>query len=677
MADNSLYDYVNKNAKIKDVISYFLGEKSLIRNGNNYKALCPFHHDHDPSMSISVDRNIYKCFSCGEGGGPITFAQKYLKITSFEAIKKVIEICHLTVPSSYSLKERKSEVEVKYVKELNALKELSNFYSLFLTLPEGKGCLEYLEKRKIDKEMIDEFSLGYAPIDKSLSINSLIKRNIDIQTMQNAGILGSSVLNEDRFSNRLIFPLKDEDGNIVAFAGRQLVKDDSTGKYINYPETLLFHKGDLFYNMDKAKSVAYSLKYIYIVEGYMDTISMYKAGIKNTVACMTSTINENQMKILKRMNVQIRLLLDSDSAGQNGTLKNLLPLLKNHLDVQVVQKFDLIKEGKDPDEVLDRLGKDYLVKRVNKLLDPFIFVIFNYLNGRKTLTSSFEIKTLIRELKPYYFYLDDISKVKDIEALARVTSLSTDDLIKQFTGEIKITSSNTDNSKKYTRYKRKDELIKEEKMDISSKLKDESSISVIYKTAKKLATFCYSSSSYKCKVRKNILQEESSIILQIFNYYEAYLTLQESLKKGEDDKFEFSYFPFYYLNLILRKLYEKTPTKIITKEIIDDFINNLKENSTINNDDSDDPFIEINPYQSVIDQLKLSNIPMSFLFDILNIIKDACSNRSEFAKKDFVSYLLKTKNEQEINVEDLKKPATNLEEIQKKFEKMKKINSKK
>ena len=674
--EDSIFDYVNKHANIKDVVSYFLGEKKLIRSGNNYKTLCPFHQDHDPSFSISVDKNIAKCFVCGNGGGPVSFVQKYLNVSAIDAVKKVVEICHIDLPNNFKFTEKQSINKTKFIKEINALTELSNFYSLYLNMPEGKICQDYLKKRNIDQDTINEFNLGYAPSDSSLSIDALSKRGVDILTMQNAGILNSGINNEDRFSNRLIFPLKDEDGNIIAFAGRQLIKDDTTGKYINYPETSLFHKSDIFYNLDKAKSYAYKEKCIYIVEGYMDSISMYKAGIKNVIACMTSAINENQIKILKRLNVQVRLLLDSDSAGQEGIKRNLIPLLKNNIDCAVVRKFDKELEGKDPDEVLNNKGKEYLIQRVKKIYDPFLFIIADSLNGERKISSPLEIKNLIQTLKNYYPYLDQISKVKDLEVLSRVTSVSIDELTMQFNNNVKISSPTIENYKKSTKYKRKEELIKEEKREIFSSINDKSDIYVLADTANKMTDFCFSSSTYKCTIKKNILKEESSIILQIFSYYDAYLTLQETVDEKSGDKFEFSYYPYYYLNLLLKKMYDSTVNKKINKETIDSFIEELKINSNLEDDENDDdPFLDYNPYKNVIEQLNASKIPLTFIINILDFIKNSLVN-NEFAKKEFKAYLLKLKNRQDINMDELKKPAKNAFDIQEKIKKMRKIHSK-
>ena len=176
MSEN-IFEYVNKNAKIYDVVLYFLGGKNIVKQGKNYKCICPFHNDHHPSMSINVERNIYKCFTCGAGGGPITFVSKYKNIPSFEALKVVVKICKIDLPSDIKLTERT---------------ELGDFYSLSLSTSEGEKCINYLTSRGIDKDIIQDFSLGYAPADSSLSVKALSKRNYSLSVLQQAGILSES-----------------------------------------------------------------------------------------------------------------------------------------------------------------------------------------------------------------------------------------------------------------------------------------------------------------------------------------------------------------------------------------------------------------------------------------------------------------------------------------------------
>ena len=250
MSEN-IFEYVNKNAKIYDVVLYFLGGKNIVKQGKNYKCICPFHNDHHPSMSINVERNIYKCFTCGAGGGPITFVSKYKNIPSFEALKEVVKICKIDLPSDIKLTERTDEKFEKYKQEYSALKELGDFYSLSLSTSEGEKCINYLTSRGIDKDIIQDFSLGYAPADSSLSVKALSKRNYSLSVLQQSGILSESK-NLDRFSDRLTIPLKDEHGRIIAFASRVLDSITKEQKYINYPETNIFIKRDYLFNLNQA-----------------------------------------------------------------------------------------------------------------------------------------------------------------------------------------------------------------------------------------------------------------------------------------------------------------------------------------------------------------------------------------------------------------------------------------
>ena len=671
MSDN-IFDYVNKKAPIKDIVSYCLGEKNLIKKGSDYKSVCPFHSDHDPSLSISISKNIAKCFACGHGGTPVNFVMEYYKISPIDAVKKIVEICHLDLPKNFSLNTKVEKKDNKYAVESNALKELADFYSISLNTSEGKDCLNYLKKRNIPEDIIKEFKLGYALKDSSLSIKYLIERGYDIATLQNAGILNNSVANQDRFSNRLIFPLVDENSNIVAFAGRQLDKSDKLGKYVNYSDTLLFHKSDLLFNLDKAKNYIYSSKCLYIVEGYMDAISMYKASIKNVVACMTSSLNNNQLTKLKKLNVQVRLLLDSDEAGQKGIERNLLPLLKMKIDTMVVLKFDLTTEGKDPDEVLNNKGVEYLQKRVTKLLDPFQFIIFNRLNGKKKISESYEIKELFKDLLPYYQYLDDISKEKNLNALERVTSIKKDDIKSYFTSKEEriITPIKTQQYISRKEYKKKKE--REEKKILSDKINVPSLSSITYNLTNDIYSLCLNYNSYPCKIASDDLKIESKILVSITYCYDYYQQLSQIEYEGEN--FEFSYYPFYMIYNMLYKMYKNSSSKMITKDILDEYIDGLKNDSD-HSDDFSDVDLNDNPYSSLVEKLKELSIPVSLVCDILNYLKNIPPiNRDSIETKGFIDMIKNVMKNKKLKLVD-KKDSKDLtaEDLEKKLQEKRKI----
>ena len=572
MSEN-IFEYVNKNAKIYDVVLYFLGGKNIVKQGKNYKCICPFHNDHHPSMSINVERNIYKCFTCGAGGGPITFVSKYKNIPYFEALKEVVKICKIDLPSDIKLTERTDEKFEKYKQEYSALKELGDFYSLSLSTSEGEKCINYLTSRGIDKDIIQDFSLGYAPADSSLSVKALSKRNYSLSVLQQAGILSESK-NLDRFSDRLTIPLKDEHGRIIAFASRVLDSITKEQKYINYPETNIFIKRDYLFNLNQADLYLKKEKCLYVVEGYMDVIALYKAGIKNAVALMTSNITPQQILILKKKAVEIRMLLDSDDAGQKGIERSLLPMLKENINVKVVVRFDRDNEGKDPDEVISKKGKDYLLAKIKKTINPFSFIIYNRLNNRKKITSSSEINDLLKELEDYYPYLTDLNRKKNIDGLSRVTDISSENLLSYFSKNSKVI---------YPKEKKKrEEKIVFDNLDTST--------SKITNSAISLANYLLNSSSYKIEaVNSKVIQNEISILIAIASS-RAYYEIINSYKV-DDDLFQFSYFPFYIVQMLLGRLYQDKKT--ITKDDLISLFSEFKKVYETNTNEEEIDFSEI------------------------------------------------------------------------------------
>ena len=311
---NVFREIVGKSDIVK-VIAYYLGSDAIVKAGRRFKAICPFHPDSHPSMQIDPEKNFYHCFSCNAGGDTIKFVQEYAHLSSVEALKKVCEICGIPVPSLLSdVHEKRDPLKEKFPKELEALGELSRFYSLYLQSTDGLKGREYLSSRSISRETIDHFRIGYSPYDPTIAIASLRRVGFDVPTLERAGILSNSAELKDRYSGRIMFPLSDNEGHIVGFSGRKIDDKQEGGKYINYPETALFRKGDVLYHFDKARESARRDGYIYLLEGFMDVIAMQRAGLLSSAGLMGTALTENHLAALKGLGVECRLLLDSDEA---------------------------------------------------------------------------------------------------------------------------------------------------------------------------------------------------------------------------------------------------------------------------------------------------------------------------------------------------------------------------
>ena len=290
---------IRQSVDIVDVIGEYL---SLQKKGRNYVALCPFHDDKNPSMSISPDKQIFMCFVCGTGGNVFTFLQKYLKISYIEAVKKVAEMGHIDL-SDYHL-----DVEARPISKENATlyqmhEEAQKIYSYYLNTKLGLEAKTYLMKRHFSDELIKEFQIGYAPLQSTLyqAFEKLGFQEID---MVKSGLIVESYQHFDRFQDRIMFPLYNQQGQVVGFSGRIYKPTQTESKYMTSPESDIFIKGQVLYHYHQCKEAVKEAGFIYLLEGFMDVIAMYKAGIENTVAIMGTALTKGHIQALRRLTHQ-------------------------------------------------------------------------------------------------------------------------------------------------------------------------------------------------------------------------------------------------------------------------------------------------------------------------------------------------------------------------------------
>lgn len=358
--DNDIVDIISENIRLK-------------KSGRNYFGLCPFHNDKSPSLSVSQDKQIYKCFSCGEAGNVITFVMKYKKLTFYEASK------YLADKAGIPLELGNSE-ESQITKKRNLLykvnTEAARYY--FYNLQRISFAKEYFLKRGIREDIIKRFGLGYAQDRWHDLIMHLKKKGFNEELLLEAGLILKSEKKGntyDRFRNRVMFPVFDVRGKVIGFGGRVL--DDSKPKYLNSPETIVFHKGTNLYGLNFAIKNKLEQDYIIIVEGYMDLISLYQHGITNTVASLGTALTINQARLLKRYVNKVIISYDADVAGQTATLRGLEVLRHSGLDVKVLK----VPEGKDPDEFVRNNGKDAFLRLVDSALPLIEYRIKNASEG--------------------------------------------------------------------------------------------------------------------------------------------------------------------------------------------------------------------------------------------------------------------------------------------------------
>lgn len=357
MISEEIIQKIKEQSDIVDIIS----EKvELRRAGRNFTGLCPFHNEKTPSFSVSPDKQIYKCFGCGEAGNVITFVMKTKNISFVEAIKYLADKANIEVDLGDKEKRQSNKHDKLY--KINV--EAARYY--FKQLQVNKNIMKYFEDRDISNRTVRRFGLGYAPKGWSNIINHLKRKGYSQLDLVNAGLIikGKNDSYYDRFRERVIFPVFDYKGRVIGFGGRVL--DDSKPKYLNSPETEIFKKGTNLYGLNFAIKDLKD-RTIIIVEGYMDCISLHQHGITNVVASLGTALTAQQAKLLKRYADKIIIAYDSDTAGKNATLRGLDILRKEGFDLKVLS----VPKGKDPDEFIKNNGTEAFMKLIDNAI-PFI-----------------------------------------------------------------------------------------------------------------------------------------------------------------------------------------------------------------------------------------------------------------------------------------------------------------
>ena len=340
---NEKIDEIRSRNNIVEVISEYL---PLTKKGKNYFGVCPFHDDNHPSMSVSEDKQIYKCFSCGASGNVFSFVMDYEHVDFKEAVSILAKRVGLSFSKSSVNTSTKFD---KYYKMYDLSLKL---YQNNLNSSLGKEAITYLETRGITKDLIKEFKIGLSLNDNDLT-KILTNKDYTTKEMEIYG-LGNGI--NDLYYKRIMFPLFDTNDRPVAFSGR-IYNTSSTSKYINTKETPIFKKGELLYNYYKAKEHVRETKKLIIVEGFMDVIRLYSIGIKNVVALMGTALTKEQINLIKRLSKNIYLCLDGDNAGRHAMSVVGEELLKEELNVFVIN----LSDGLDPDEYILKNGKEVFI----------------------------------------------------------------------------------------------------------------------------------------------------------------------------------------------------------------------------------------------------------------------------------------------------------------------------
>ena len=389
---------IRQSVDIVDVIGTYL---PLEKKGRNYVAICPFHDDSHPSMSISPERQIFMCFVCHHGGNVFTFLKDYLKIPYIEAVKMVANIGNVDI-SKYNLESRVKPVDQKLEPLYRMHDEANKIYNHYLNTKLAIQAKEYLNNRKITDEIIETFEIGYAPNNHVL-LKAFEKMNFNKVSMFESGLIIEASNGYDRFTDRIMFPLHDASGRVVGFSGRIYKQSQNESKYMNSPESSIFIKGDTLYNYHRVGEEARQAGYIIITEGFMDVIALYKAGIKNAVAIMGTALTHGHLNLLKRLSKTVYLCLDGDQAGRNATIKSIDILLSAGFIVKVVD----LPDNLDPDEILDKRGIEELNAVIKRPLSSLDFKM-NYYYEMTNMDNYEDRKSYLETIAREISRLDDI-----------------------------------------------------------------------------------------------------------------------------------------------------------------------------------------------------------------------------------------------------------------------------
>ncbi len=349
MITNEVINEIRNKVNIVDIISNYV---PLTKKGKNYFGLCPFHDDHSPSMSVSFEKQIYTCFVCHATGNVFSFVSEYEHIGFYDAVRLIGS------KLGYNLDTKKKEITNNQDLEIYEL--ACKYYQNSLNTSLGNNAIDYLTKRKIDRNTISKFRIGLS-MSKSSLTEFLLSKNIKLDKLISLGI--SNERGQDLFINRIMFPLYDLSGNVVAFSGRIYNTHDES-KYINTKETNIFKKGNLLYNYHLAKEHLKRSESIIVMEGFMDVIRASVVGINNCVATMGTAFTKEQALLLKKTTNNIILCFDGDNAGDEATDK-AIQVLK---EIDVTPRIIRLEENLDPDEYILKYGKEKFISKIDNTI---------------------------------------------------------------------------------------------------------------------------------------------------------------------------------------------------------------------------------------------------------------------------------------------------------------------
>jgi len=416
-------DRIRDSADIVDVVSHHV---DLTKRGRNFFGLCPFHNEKTPSFSVAPDKGIYHCFGCGNGGSALNFIMEIEKISFVEAVTQLGKKLGIEVQNS-------GDDSNEFFGKLYEIHKLATeLFHETLFSDRGQKAKEYLLNRGLNEDSLKLFKIGFVPEESSYLFNSIKSKNYDKEIMEKSGLFGfSKSKTYDRFRSRIMFPISNTAGKIIAFGGRIFEKDDPA-KYMNSPETPLYKKSEVFYGLDITREAIRKKESAILVEGYTDLIQLYQAGVKNVVAVSGTAFTERHVNQIRRFTSKVYLCYDGDLAGKNAARKAGYSLLKGGIDSKVI----VIPDGLDPDDWINRDGKNEFVSNgINKSLE---LLKFHLKSCNYTKKSPSERSAIMDEI------LKEVSEVQDplirqdfVKKLALVDRIEENEVLQKLTLQMK------------------------------------------------------------------------------------------------------------------------------------------------------------------------------------------------------------------------------------------------
>jgi DNA primase len=521
---SNITEDIKSRLDVVDIIKEYI---QLTPAGVNFKALCPFHNEKTPSFVVSPEKQIWHCFGCGAGGDIFEFVKKIEGLEFPEALRILADKANVKIDYNYS-----PELKNQKTKALDILEVTTNYYyQLLLKDKEAKIARDYLEERVIKKEAIEKFHLGYSKDSwDDLVFYLRSKKFIDADIEASGLAIRSKKDNKlyDRFRGRLMFPINNIFGQTIGFTARVLKKDDQQGKYVNTPQSIIFDKSSVLYNMDLAKIAIKQKNYTILAEGQIDVISSYMAGVENIIASSGTALTPQQVKIIKRYSDNLMIAYDADKAGLKATFRIVDNALVENINIKIIE----MPKGMDPDQLIKKDKKKWLdaIKKAKPIMD----FVFDKVMSIGDMNDVFQKKQMAQKLLVFISkFQDDIERETYLKRLSDSMDVDYDLLKEKLDGFLNKNKKNyiveeEKNNGEYqpSRLNKKEELLKKiialgisflnnlEYLSSNLELEyiDKSIIDELYK---EIIIYYTKNNSFDLKVFEKALDKEKSDLLNI------------------------------------------------------------------------------------------------------------------------------------------------------------------